>query len=142
MSASYEFYQNTYCGDILSAEDFPRYVVKADNYLGRITRDMVAPYLADDVSELDEDIVKKVYMAECELAEQYQTIQESKKSVLTAYSETGGFLASETVGAHSQSFRSGYDVAKEAESGLYSIAAQYLAWTGLMYRGIPCTRHT
>lgn len=142
MSASYEFYQNTYCGDILSEEDFPRYVVKADNYLEYLTRDKVTPYLADDVSELDESLVKKVYMAECALAEQYKTIEESKKSVLTEYAENGGFLASETVGAHSQTFRSGADVAKEAESGLYSIAAQYLAWTGLMYRGIPCTRHT
>ena len=142
MSATYNFYQNTYHGDILTSENFPKYVTRADSYLEALTMDKVSPYLADDVTGLDEDILKKVYLAECALAEQYLTIEESKKSVMVGYSENGGFLASESVGPHSRSFRSGYDVSKEAESGLYSIAGQYLAWTGLMYRGIPCTRHT
>ena len=142
MSASFNYDQTVYHGNILTEQDFPVYITRADSYLEALTMDRVTPYLAADVSGLDESILKKVYFAECALAEQYQTIEESKKSVMVGYSENGGFLASETVGAHSRSFKSGYEVSKEAESGLYSVAAQYLAWTGLMYRGIPCTRHT
>ena len=123
MSASFDYYQQTYYGEILTAEDFPRYIKRADSYLDYITAGKVSDYLGDDTTGLDAAILDKVRMAAAESA-------------------SGGAIASETVGSHSVSYRSGFETAQAAESELYNIANRYLAWTGLLYRGIPCTRHT
>ena len=142
MSASFNYYQNTYGGEILTAETFPAYVKRADTYLEYITAGKVTEYLGNDTTGLDTTTLDKVYMAECAVADQYVVIEESKKNVLNEINENGAVLASETVGAHSQSFRSGYETAAEAESTLYTLAQRYLAWTGLLFRGVLCTRHT
>lgn len=141
MSASFDYYQQTYYGEILTAEDFPRYIKRADSYLDYITAGKVSDYLGDDTTGLDAAILDKVRMAECAIADQYLVIEESKKTV-AAESASGGAIASETVGSHSVSYRSGFETAQAAESEVYNIANRYLAWTGLLFRGIPCTRHT
>ena len=143
MSASFEFYKSVYMGEIDSEVDFLRYRKRAVDYLSYLTAGKADPYLACEPAEdLDEDILKKVNLAVCAVADQSVAVDASKKSVMSGYAVNGGFLASETVGSHSRTFRSGFEVSKEAESALQSAATSYLAWTGLLYRGIPCTRHT
>ena len=145
MSASFEFYKTVYQGGIDDEGNFLLYRQRAAEYISYITAGKADPYLCCQQSgdeELDEKIQKRVDLAVCAVADQYVAVDASKKSVMNGYSVNGGFLASESVGSHSRTFRSGYDVAKEAENACYNVAASYLAWTGLMYRGMPCTRHT
>ena len=56
-----------------------------------------------------------------------------------------GIIASESVGSHSRSFKTGGDVAQEItaeEAKLASIARRYLLPTGLLYRGVTGCVHT
>ena len=148
MSASFDFYKTVYMGKIDNEDDFLLYRKRATEYISNITAGKADPYLFSDCEceqpevELDTRIQRKVDYAVCAVADQYVAVDIGRASVMKGYTESDGFIASETVGSHSRTFRSGYDVAKEAENALYSVAANYLAWTGLLYRGIPCTRHT
>lgn len=131
MSASYEFYQGTYHGEILTAQDFPTYITRADSYLDYITMGRID-------NNLSEAVMLKVKMAECAIADQCFKIETN--NIRSASS--AGEIASESVGSHSRSYRSGYELSKEAEAEIYGLARRYLAFTGLLFRGIPCTRHT
>ena len=146
MSASFEFYKTVYMGGIDNEDDFTRYRRQAEEYISNLTAGKADPYLHPCCSvseeELDMHIQKKVDLAVCAVADQYVAVDAAKKSVVTGYAVNDGFVASETVGSHSRSYRSGFDVAKEAENAMYSTAVNYLAWTGLLFRGVPCTRHT
>lgn len=136
MYADYEFYQSCYFGNQIKAADFPRLAVRASSFLDYYTRGK-----AEKNSNL-----KSLKMACCALAEQYQAIDQAqalvKKSLDESLKSSGGELQSQSVGGWSKSYRSGgesaisaAESAKAAQAGLVNVALQYLAGTGLLYRG-------
>lgn len=134
--ADFDYYRNTYFGKIIDETDFPRLSLRASSFLDYYTQGR-----AEAHPEMD-----ALKMACCALAEQYQALETAQelanKSLSYAMESSGGELQSETVGGYSVSRRSGGDTAASAlsaaqagKTALASIAQQYLAGTGLLYRG-------
>lgn len=131
--ADYDYYANEYFGRAISAGDFPRLALRASQYIDYITRGKAR------------DGMEPVKMCCCALAEQYQAIetaQELAQKSLSAGAADGAEISGETVGSWSRSYRSGGDSAQSAaqaaqvgRSVLFDTARQYLANTGLLYRG-------
>lgn len=146
--ADYAWYTDEYFGNSISDDDFQRMSARASRYIDYITQGKAAKVAAVGLD--GGEIITAVKNACCELAEQYQLIEQAQtvaKQSLAAASEGGVELQSETVGAWSRSYRSGGDsaqsaaqAAKEAEAALYAIVQRYLANTGLLYRGGRCCR--
>lgn len=136
--ADYEYYTTTYLGSAIKEEDFPRLAMRASSFLDYYTQGRAA-------QNVDMDALK---MACCAIADQYQyidTAQALAQKSLTASLESDGELQSQTVGSWSKTYRSGGDSAQQAlssvqtaKASLSSIAQQYLAGTGLLYRGRGC----
>ena len=141
--ADYSYYTDEYFGNAISEEDFPRMEARASRYIDYITQGKAAKVAA--VGMDGGEIITAVKNACCELAEQYQLINQAQtlaKQSLAAASDGGAELQGETVGAWSRSYRSGGDsaqsatqAAKDAEAALYAIAQRYLVNTGMLYRG-------
>lgn len=142
--ATYEYYSTKYSGAAIDEEDFPRLAQRASSYLDYYTRGKAAAH-----SDLD-----ALKMACCALAEQYQQIEQAcnlARGSLTAAASGGGEVQSESVGSYSVTRRSGGDSALSAQcaaqafsDALPAIAAEYLAATGLLYRGgggCACMHH-
>ncbi len=128
MYADYTFYTTEFFGDMIPEEKFEKYATLASDFIDYITMGRAA-------KQPDLPAVKKCC---CALAEQYQTIDAAKKAV-AAKVTTDGIIASETVGSHSRSFRTGSDgtqAVKAEQDNLASIARWYLMPTGLLYRGV------
>ena len=138
--ADYDFYKITYLGTAIQEADFPRLSLRASAFLDYYTQGRAALNAGLDALK----------MACCAVAEQYQyidTAQALAQKSLSASLESGetGELQSQTVGSWSKTYRSGGDSAQQALSSvqtakesLSSIAQQYLAGTGLLYRGRGC----
>lgn len=125
--ATYEFYTTVYYGNVLTEENFARYAARASDYLDYLTFSKAKSY--DDT---DGALAK----ACCAVAEQI-----SYKDTMRASFENGE-IASESVGSHSISYRSGAEVTEGVEKAMSSAARSYLLPTGLLYRGLPCTART
>ena len=134
--ADYEYYKDTYLGNLITEEDFPRLSLRASSFLDYYTQGRAA-------KNADLDALK---MACCAVAEQYQAIDAAQalanKSLSAAISDSSGELQSQTVGSWSKTYRSGGDSAAQASAAassarnLLSVAAmQYLSGTNLLYRG-------
>ena len=121
MLASYEFYRNVYYGEILTAEDFPKYATRADAYLSELT------YGRYTDTTLPETTITAVKMAECSVADLCFST-ESQSAVSSAISK-------ETVGSHSVTYRTGSDATKTLSARIREVAERYLLSTGLLYRG-------
>lgn len=119
--ADYNYYAETFYGDLIPEESFDKYISRASDYIDRITMGKAATYTADEA-------VKK---AACAVAEQLMLIGSARASIAS------GEIASESVGSHSVSYRSGVETAASLEAGLLNVATGYLANTGLLYRGVP-----
>lgn len=136
--ADYEYYKDTYLGTAIKEADFPRLALRASSFLDYYTQGRAA-------QNVDLDALK---MACCAVAEQYQyvdTAQSLAQKSLTASLETDGELQSQTVGSWSKTYRSGGETAQQAATAaqtaqvsLAAAAMQYLAGTGLLYRGRGC----
>lgn len=138
--ADYEYYKNTYLGTAIKEDDFPRLSLRASSFLDYYTQGKAA-------KNADLDALK---MACCAIAEQYQyidTAQALAQKSLSASLESSdtGELQSQTVGSWSKTYRSGGDSAQQAlssaqaaQASLAAVAQQYLAGTGLLYRGRGC----
>ena len=136
--ADYEYYTDTYLGTAIKEDDFQRLSMRASSFLDYYTQGRAA-------QNSDLDALK---MACCAVAEQYQyidTAQALAQKSLSASLESDGELQSQTVGSWSKTYRSGGDSAQQALSSvqtaqatLGAIAQQYLAGTGLLYRGRGC----
>lgn len=137
--ADYYFYSNEYFGMVIDVVDFDRLANRASSYLDYYTQGRAAKH--PDLIELK--------MACCALAEQYKIIEQAQalanKNLSAAMESDGGEVQSETVGSWSKSYRSGGDsagaaaaVAANAQDSLSAVARQYLAGTGLLYRGRRC----
>lgn len=136
--ADYEYYKDTYLGTAIKEADFPRLALRASSFLDYYTQGRAA-------QNVDLDALK---MACCAVAEQYQyvdTAQSLAQKSLTTSLETDGELQSQTVGSWSKTYRSGGETAQQAataaqtaQASLSAAAMQYLAGTGLLYRGRGC----
>ena len=142
--ADYTYYAGIYMGSV-SEDDFPRLAVRASSFLDYYTQNR-----AEDYADLE-----AVKMCCCALVDQYMlidTAQElARKNVSAGLASDEGELQSETVGGYSRTLRSGggssvaaLKAASEAKNALASVAREYLAHTGLLYRGrcFSCTPHT
>lgn len=134
--ADYVFYKNEYYGQVIEEADFPRLALRASSFIDYYTQGRAAKN--PDLAALK--------MACCALAEQYQLMETARqianKSLFAALESDGGEVQSETVGSWSKTFRGSGDTAASvlsaAQSGqteLVSILRQYLAGTGMLYRG-------
>ena len=136
--ADYEYYTTTYLGTAITEADFPRLSLRASSFLDYYTQGRAAQN-----SELD-----ALKMACCAIAEQYQSIDAAQalaQKALSASMGSSGELQSQSVGSWSKTYRSGGDSAQQAlasaqaaRASLAAIAQQYLATTGLLYRGRGC----
>ena len=136
--ADYEYYTTTSLGTAIDEANFPRLALRASTFLDYYTQGRAA-------KNADLDALK---MACCAVAEQYQyidTAQALAQKSLTASLETDGELQSQTVGSWSKTYRSGGETAQQAATAaqtaqvsLAAAARQYLAGTGLLYRGRGC----
>ena len=136
--ADYTYYTTVYLGTAIKESDFPRLSLRASSFLDYYTQGRAAQN-----SELD-----ALKMACCAVAEQYQyidTAQALAQKSLSASLESDGELQSQTVGSWSKTYRSGGDSAQQALSSVHtaqaalgSVVQQYLAGTGLLYRGRGC----
>lgn len=133
--ANYDFYRNEYFGRAIEETDFLRFALRASQYIDYITMGK-----AEARSDLE-----AVKMCCCALAEQYQVMEIAHELVqksLSAVSANGTEVSSETVGSWSRSYRSSGDSAQSAAQSAQAVKTtlrdtvmQYLARTGLLYRG-------
>ena len=141
--ADYTYYSGTYMGTV-SDEDFTRLAVRASSFLDYYTRNKAKEYVG----------LEELHMACCALVDKYKVIEAANdlaaKNLAASLSADGNELKSETVGGYSRTFASGGDSALSALNTsavarklLAETAAQYLANTGLLYRGgCSCTHPT
>lgn len=122
--ADYEFYKNEYFGNAISEEHFNRLALRASGFLDYYTRGKTKNH-TDKV---------EVKMACCAVAEKILILETSEKRLAS----DSGALQSETVGSYSVSYQNGADVTETAKSEMVIAARQYLAHTGLLYRGGGC----
>ena len=131
--ADYEFYSGCYYGSI-NEEDFQRLVVRASSFLDYYTRNKAKEYAG----------LEELQMACCALVDVYKLIETSKE--LANKDMTAGLssdaIQSETVGGYSRTMRSGGEGASsslqaglDAKKQLAATAMEYLANTGVLYRG-------
>lgn len=138
--ADYDYYANSYFGRSIQEDDFPRFALRASQYIDYIT-------MGKAEARADLEAVK---MCCCALAEKYQSIEMAKDMVqksLSSVSADGSEVQSESVGSWSRSYRSIGDISREmaeieekGKSELYRTAQQHLAPTGILYRGGRCCR--
>lgn len=121
--ADYSFYVGSFYGNSIKEVDFPRLALKASQFLDYYTRGKATDYA-------DKDAVK---MACCAIAEQVALNEAGN----TAYSG----VKSESVGSYSVSYETAVEkisTAKAARAAYAATAMEYLAGTGLLYRGGGC----
>lgn len=137
--ADYEYYTETYLGTAIKEPDFPRLALRASSYLDYYTQGKAA-------KNADLEALK---MACCAVAEQYQVIDTAqtvaRNSLAYSMESSGPETSSESVGSWSRSYRGGgesaaaaLESAQGAKQALADVAKQYLATTGLLYRGGRC----
>jgi hypothetical protein len=110
------YYTNTYKGAVIDTASFDLYARKATQIIKRYTFNRVA----------ENSIPDDVKMCCCELAE---TIYKHEKT------EDNGNIASEKVGEYSVSYVDKEKAEQMFEGKCYKIITQWLAMTGLLYRG-------
>lgn len=130
--ADYGFYKNTYLGNVIDVDDFPRLSERASEYIYGVTQGM-----SDKATGRNAEAVKK---AVCAIAE--VMVDEEKMSSKTFSAERP--VSSETVGSYSVSYGSpslsnsevGYIETRKKE-----ILRIYLGWM-FKVRSYPCTHRT
>lgn len=135
--ADYTYYSGNYMGTV-SEEDFPRLAVRASSFLDYYTRNRAA-----DNADLD-----AVKMCCCALVDKYEVIEAAQalamKNLANA-SANDAEVKSETVGSYSRTLATGGEAALSALNAtdgakklLAETCMEYLAHTGLLYRGGGC----
>ena len=124
MYATYDYYTAEWYGTIITdSADFDKYAQRASDYLDYITMGKAKSY--DDTN----DALAK---ACCAIAEQID--------LADSVGVAAGMVASESVGSHSVSYRSGAEMKASLDASMLNAAQMYLLSTGLLYRGVPCIR--
>ena len=142
--ADYTYYSGTYMGAV-SEGDFPRLAVRASSFLDYYTQNR-----AKDNAELD-----AVKMCCCALVDKYAVIEAAQALAtknLASAATNNAEVKSETVGGYSRTLATGGESATAALNAtdgarkmLAEACMEYLAHTGLLYRGRgcwPCTPPT
>ena len=142
--ADYDYYSGTYLGAV-SEEDFPRLAVRASSFLDYYTQNR-----AKDNADMD-----AVKMCCCALIDKYAVIEAAQALAMKNLANAAANDAevkSETVGSYSRTLATGGESALSAlnaTDGAKKLLAEtfmeYLAHTGLLYRGggcCGCTRPT
>ena len=130
MIADYEFYRETYYGDQLTAENYPKYASRADSYLDELT---MGRYACD---RLLTETVEAVKMAECAIADLCLNLEQAQLQSDAAWKVQG-----EKVGNHTVTYRNNAEIVQQTERQIYEIARRYLARHGLLYKGVPMCTH-
>lgn len=133
--ADYTYYAGIYMGSV-SEEDFPRLAVRASSFLDYYTMGKAA-------AAADTDPVK---MCCCALVDKYAIIETAQALATKSVSAAGtSEVKSETVGGYSRTLSTGGESAnaalstmEEAKKTLSGVCVEYLAYTGLLYRGRGC----
>ena len=142
--ADYDYYSGTYLGTV-SEEDFPRLAVRASSFLDYYTQNR-----AKDNADMD-----AVKMCCCALSDKYAVIEAAQALAMKNLANAAANDAevkSETVGSYSRTLATGGESALSALNAtdgakklLAETCMEYLAHTGLLYRGggcCGCTRPT
>ena len=130
MIADYEFYRETYFGDLLTAENFAKYASRADAYLDELT---TGRYKND---RLRAETLEAVRMAECAIADLCLNLEQASLQSGAAWK-----VQSEKVGNHTVSFRNNAEITEQTEKQIRKTAERYLGRWGLLYRGMPLCTH-
>ena len=130
MIADYEFYRETYFGDLLTAENFAKYASRADAFLDELT---TGRYKND---RLRAETLEAVRMAECAIADLCLNLEQA-----SLQSDAAWKVQSEKVGNHTVSFRNSAEITEQTEKQIRKTAERYLGRWGLLYRGIPICTH-
>lgn len=117
--ADYTFYTDEYHGTSIAEADFPALALKATAAIDRFTFNRA-------VSETDADIVEKIKLAMCAVAEEYQSIEASD-------GEDG--ISSETVGRHSVSYIASASKSRSNDQRVEDAMGLWLGVTGLLFKG-------
>ena len=135
--ADYTYYSGNYMGTV-SEEDFPRLAVRASSFLDYYTRNK-----AKDSADLD-----AVKMCCCALVDKYAIIEAAQAIAMKNLANAAANDAevkSETVGSYSRTMATGGESARSALNAtdgakklLAETCMEYLAHTGLLYRGGGC----
>ncbi len=127
MYADYDFYKNNYFGNAIPETEFKRFSARASAFLDYYTRGK---------AKNNVDLLP-LKMACCAIAEQYKQAEDMQASA----AQSGSGIKSESVGSYSVTYQTAAEKASAAESVKNmsaAIAQQYLANTGLLYRGRCC----
>ena len=135
--ADYEFYSGCYYGNV-NEEDFHRLAVRASSFLDYFTQNR-----AKDNVDLD-----AVKMCCCALVDKYAVIEAAQALAmknLASAAANDTEVKSETVGGYSRTLATGGESAVSALNAtdgarklLAETCMEYLAHTGLLYRGRGC----
>ena len=133
--ADYAYYAGIYVGSV-SEEDFPRLAVRASSFLDYYT-------MGKAESHADLDAVK---MCCCALIDQYALLDAAQKAATKSLANAGDpETKSESVGRYSRTLTTGGEAAKSvldavstSKQMLANLCNEYLAHTGLLYRGGDC----
>jgi hypothetical protein len=115
--ADYTYYTTTYLGTVIAEADFPKLALQASQVIDRVTFQRAA-------SQTDTDIVDKIAMAMCAVAEELQN----------QHSTTDG-ITSESQGQYSVAYGVNSSRAKSNQSKLEQAARLWLDGTFLMFAG-------
>ena len=129
--ADYTYYVSEFRGTLIAEEDFDAAALRASLFLDYYTMNR-----AKQQPELE-----ALKLACCALAEEYHTIITAARQQSQTMAGDGE-MQSQTVGGYSVTYRSRGEALSEAsaqaQSRLAQVARQYLAHTGLLYRGGVC----
>ena len=133
--ADYTYYAGIYVGSV-SEDDFPRLAVRASSFLDYYTQNRVK-----DNADLD-----AVKMCCCALIDQYALLDAAQKAATKSLANAGDpETKSESVGSYSRTLTTGGEAAKSvldavstSKQMLANLCNEYLAHTGLLYRGGDC----
>ena len=133
--ADYAYYAGIYVGSV-SEGDFPRLAVRASSFLDYYT-------MGKAESHADLDAVK---MCCCALIDQYALLDAAQKAATKSLANAGDpETKSESVGRCSRTLTTGGEAAKSvldavstSKQMLANLCNEYLAHTGLLYRGGDC----
>ncbi len=119
----FNFYTDVYHGDLISEEDFPFYIGKADARLEELT---YGHCFSEDLPAATQT---RVSLAECAIADTLFSFDSASAAPITAAA-----ITEEKVGSHSVKYNDAISASQAQASQIRSLASAYLLTTGLLNR--------
>ena len=117
--ADFAYYTSTFLGTAIAEADFPRLALHASAVIDQITFNRAT-------AETDTDVIDKIKMAMCEVAEELQREDAA---------DGADGITSESVGSYSVSFSAASSKQLTNQQRQSNAARLWLANTSLLYRG-------